>query len=232
LSCKVAKGTQAPTKVSKAGANPPPSSSVKPKILVLFYSTYGHVYTLAKEIVEGAKSAGADVDLKRVQETLPKEVLEKLVGVEPAKQWEQIPIAVATDLAAYDAIIIGCPNRFGGMAAQMKTFVDSLGQLWFKDELVGKFVSFFTSSGSQHGGIETTIFSSMIPFLHLGCVIVGLPYSFTGQKNMDEIIGPSPYGSATVAGKGDRQPVKTDLEGARFQGKHVAEMATRITRNK
>jgi len=204
--------------------------ATKPKVLVLFYSMYGHIYTLAKEVAEGAKAAGADVDIKRVAETLPKEVLEKMGAIEAAKQFEEIPIAVPTDLPQYDAIIVGAPTRFGNMPAQMKTFVDSLGQLWFTDKLVGKVVSFFTSTGSQHGGIETTIITSMIPWLHLGCMVVGLPYSYVGQKNLDEITGCSPYGAGTIAGKGDRQPVKTDLEGARFQGKHVAGIAAKLAR--
>jgi len=172
----------------------------KTKVLIVFYSTYGHVYTLAKEIAEGVKAAGAEVDIKRVAETLPKEVLEKMYALDAAKAWESVPIVKSEDLPNYDALILGFPTRFGLMAAQFKAFVDTLGQLWYGGSLVGKPVSFFTSTATQHGGVETTILSAMVPFLHLGCITVGVPPTFKGLGTVDEIVGITPYGTGTIAG--------------------------------
>eukprot|EP01016_Furgasonia_blochmanni_P023296 TRINITY_DN2518_c0_g1_i21.p2 TRINITY_DN2518_c0_g1~~TRINITY_DN2518_c0_g1_i21.p2 ORF type:complete len:163 (-),score=38.50 TRINITY_DN2518_c0_g1_i21:46-534(-) len=147
------------------------------KVLVVFYSTYGHIYTLAKAEAEGAKAAGCLVDIKRVPETLPEEVLVKMGAKDAAEQWKDVPFVTADDLKNYDAILFGFPTRFGGMAAQMKTFIDSLGGLWRNDGLVGKLGGIFTSSSLQHGGNELTILSSFVPLYHLGFSLVGLPYT-------------------------------------------------------
>jgi len=203
----------------------------KTKVLVLFYSTYGHVYALAKAIAEGVKSTGAEVTLKRVPETLSVEILDKMHALEAQKAFADVPIAKAEELADYDAIIIGTPTRFGLMAAQMKAFVDSLGQLWMTDALVGKVASFFTSTAGQHGGVEATLLTSMIPFFHLGCIMVGLPYSHKPLTEMNEIIGFTPYGAGTIAGgMGQRQPSALELEACKFQGKHVAEIAAKLAK--
>jgi NAD(P)H dehydrogenase (quinone) len=194
------------------------------KVLVLYYSSYGHIEAMAVAVAEGAKEAGAEVVVKRVPELVPEEVARK----SGYKLDQAAPIATIADLVDYDAIIIGTPTRFGNMAAQMKNFLDRTGGLWVQDELVGKIGSVFTSTGSQHGGQESTILSSHVVLLHLGMVIVGLPYSFKGQMRMDEITGGSPYGASTLAedgNRGDRRPSANELDGARFQGQHVAEVA-------
>jgi NAD(P)H dehydrogenase (quinone) len=194
------------------------------KVLVLYYSSYGHVERMASAVAEGVRDAGAAVVVKRVPELVPEEVAAK-----SAYQIDQAaPIATPAELADYDAIIIGTPTRFGNMAAQMKNFLDRTGGLWAEDRLVGKVGSVFTSTGSQHGGQESTILSAHVVLLHLGLVIVGLPYSFKGQLRMDEITGGTPYGASTLADDGDhgdRQPSANELAGARFQGRHVAEIA-------
>ena len=201
----------------------------KAKILVLFYSTYGHVFQLAKAAAEGAQSAGAEVSLKRVEETLSDDILGKLNALEARKLWAHIPIVDRDELQNYDAFLIGTPTRFGNMSAQMKTFVDSLGSLWVKNSLVGKPASFFTSTSSQHGGIETTIITSMVPWLHLGCIIVGLPYKYQSLSDMNEIIGSSPYGAATISGsKNERKVSQIDLGAAKFQGEYVAQIAAKL----
>ncbi len=194
------------------------------KVLVLYYSSYGHTETMAAAIAEGARGAGAKVDVKRVPELVTDEAAVKS-GYKTA---QVAPIATIDQLADYDAIIFGTPTRYGNMAAQMKNFLDQTGGLWFEDKLVGKVGSVFTSTGSQHGGQETTIQSTHTVLLHLGMVIVGLPYSFKGQMNMDEITGGSPYGASTLAGHGERQPSANELDGARYQGKHVAEIAAAL----
>ncbi|WP_281708782.1 NAD(P)H:quinone oxidoreductase [Phaeobacter italicus] len=194
------------------------------RILVLYYSSYGHIETMAMAVADGARQAGATADVKRVPELVPDAVASK----SGYKVDQQAPVAMVSELADYDAIIIGTPTRFGTMSSQMKNFLDQTGGLWFEDKLVGKVGSVFTSTGSQHGGQETTIQSTQTVLFHLGMMIVGLPYSFKGQMRMDEITGCSPYGASTLADDGnggDRQPSENELEGARFQGRHVAEIA-------
>ena len=194
------------------------------RVLVLYYSSYGHIETMAHAEAEGAKQAGADVVVKRVPELVPEEIARK----SGYKLDQAALIATVAELPDYDAIIIGTPTRFGNMAAQMKNFLDRTGSLWSQDKLVGKIGSVFTSTGSQHGGQESTILSAHVVLLHLGMVIVGLPYSFKGQMRMDEITGGSPYGASTLAengNHGDRQPSANELDGARYQGRHVAEVA-------
>lgn len=195
------------------------------KVLVLYYSSYGHIEQMAKAVAEGAREAGAQVDLKRVQELVPEELARK----SSFKLDQDAPIATVDELANYDAIIVGTPTRYGNMAAQMKNFWDQTGGLWMKGALVGKVGSVFASTASQHGGQETTITSTQTVLLHHGLVIVGLPYSFQGQMRMDEITGGSPYGATTIAGgDGSRQPSANELDGARFQGRHVATIAGKL----
>eukprot|EP01012_Entosiphon_sulcatum_P020979 TRINITY_DN25804_c0_g1_i1.p1 TRINITY_DN25804_c0_g1~~TRINITY_DN25804_c0_g1_i1.p1 ORF type:complete len:206 (+),score=34.50 TRINITY_DN25804_c0_g1_i1:57-674(+) len=202
-----------------------------PKVLVLFYSTYGHIYHMAKAVAEGAREAGAEVDVKRVPETLPTEVLEKLHAVEAQRAFAHVPVAEPSELANYDAIIFGTPTRFGSAAAQMKAFLDATGGLWLTGALVGKVGGVFTSSASQHGGNEATILNFIPYLLHQGLVVAGLPYAFQGQLQIDELAGGSPYGASTIAGgKGERLPSETDLAGARFQGKHIAQLAAKLSR--
>lgn len=194
------------------------------KILVLYYSSFGHIETMADAVAQGVREAGATVEVRRVPELVPETVAMKF----GYKRDQQAPVATITELADYDAIIIGTPTRFGNMAAQMKNFLDQTGRLWLEDRLVGKVGSVFTSTGSQHGGQETTIQSTHTVLLHLGMIVAGLPYSFKGQMRMDEITGGSPYGASTLADDGeggDRQPSTNELEGARFQGRHVAKIA-------
>lgn len=200
------------------------------KVLVLFYSTWGHIYKMALAAAEGAREvSGAEVDVRRVPETLPPEILAKMGAVEAQKQFEHIPTATVEDLAGYDAIIFGTPTRYGNMCGQMRQFLDATGSLWAKGALVGKVGSVFTSSGTQHGGQESTILSFHTTLLHLGMIIVGLPYSFEGQKRMDEVTGCSPYGASTIAGgSGERMPSENELAGARYQGRHVAKIAAKL----
>jgi NAD(P)H dehydrogenase (quinone) len=198
-----------------------------PKVLVLYYSSYGHIETMAQAVAEGAKSAGAEVAIKRVPELVPEDVAKS-----SHFKLEQIaPLATVEELADYDAIILGVPTRFGNMAAQMKNFLDQTGSLWFGGKLIGKVGSVFTSTATQHGGQESTILSTHTVLLHHGMIIVGLPYSWQGQMKLDEITGGSPYGATTIAaGDGSRQPSANELEGARFQGRHVAEIVAKLTR--
>ena len=197
------------------------------KVLVLYYSSYGHIETMAGAVAEGARSAGAEVHVKRVAELMPREAAEKA----HFKVDQAAPLATVEELPDYDAIIIGTPTRFGNMAAQMKNFLDQTGGLWFSGKLVGKVGSVFTSTATQHGGQESTILSTHTVLLHQGMVIVGLPYSFQGQMILSEISGGSPYGASTIAaGDGSRQPSENELAGARFQGKHVAEIAAKLAR--
>jgi len=202
------------------------------KVLVVFYSMYGHIYRLAEAIVEGAKEVkGAEVDMRRVPETLSEEILGKMGAIEAQKAFVHIPICNVDELASANAIIFGTPTRFGNMCGQMKQFLDATGQLWAKGSLVGKVASVFTSSNTQHGGQESTILSFHITLLHHGMVIVGLPYTFQGQMRMDEITGGSPYGTSTIAGsKGERMPSQNELAAARFQGRHVAAIAFKMTK--
>jgi NAD(P)H dehydrogenase (quinone) len=196
------------------------------RVLVLYHSTYGHIEAMAKAQAEGARSiAGAKVDIKRVPELVPDEVARQ-AGY---KLDQAAPIAVIDDLAEYDAIIVGCGTRFGRMASQMANFLDQAGGLWMSGVLNGKVGAAFTSSASQHGGQETTLFSIITNLLHFGMLPVGLPYSFTGQMTLDEITGGSPYGATTITGgKGQRMPSDNELAAARFQGRLVAETAARL----
>jgi NAD(P)H dehydrogenase (quinone) len=198
------------------------------KVLVLYYSAYGHVERMAQAVAEGARSvSGTEVAVKRVPELVSEEVARK----SGLKVDQKAPIATVDELAGYDAIIFGTPTRFGNMAAPMRSFLDQTGGLWVKGALVGKVGSVFTSTGTQHGGQETTITSFHSTLLHQGMIIVGLPYSFAGLLRMDEITGGGPYGAATLAKPdGSRQPSENELEGARFQGRHVAEIAARLVR--
>ncbi len=195
------------------------------KVLVVYYSSYGHVEKMAEAVAAGAKDAGADVALKRVPELVPEEVAKQ----SHFKLDQAAPIATPDELADYDAIIFGVPTRFGNMPAQMKNFLDQTGGLWFGGKLVGKVGSVFSSTATQHGGQESTILSTHTVLLHHGMVIVGLPYSFAGQMGVDELSGGSPYGATTIAaGDGSRQPSENELNGARFQGRHVAEIAAKL----
>jgi NAD(P)H dehydrogenase (quinone) len=197
------------------------------KVLVLYYSSYGHIETMAGAVAEGARSAGAEVHIKRVPELTPRDVAEK----SHFKLDQAALVATIDELPDYDAIIIGTPTRFGNMAAQMKNFLDQTGALWFGGKLIGKVGSVFTSTATQHGGQESTILSTHTVLLHHGMVIVGLPYSFQGQMSLAEITGGSPYGASTIsAGDGSRQPSENELAGARFQGKHVAGIAAKLAR--
>lgn len=202
------------------------------KILVLFYSMYGHNYKMAKAVVEGITSvSGVEAVLKRVPETIPEDVLEKSGAKEAQKQFEHIAIAEPLELSDYDAVIFGTPTRFGNMAGQMRNFLDQCGPLWANGSLVGKVGSVFTSAANQHGGLESTILSFHISLLHLGFIVVGLPYSFSGQMGTEEIKGLSPYGASTIAGsKGERWPSEIELNGAKFQGNHVAKITKQLNK--
>ena len=196
------------------------------KVLVLYYSTYGHVETMAEAVAEGARSVpGAAVTVKRVPELMPLEVAQR-AGV---KLDQAAAIAKPTELADYDAILIGTPTRYGRMASQMANFLDQTGSLWASNSLVGKVGSAFTSTASQHGGQEITLFSIITNLLHFGMVVVGLPYTAPAQLRLDEVTGGSPYGATTIAGSaGERQPSHNEIELARFQGRHVAEVARKL----
>jgi NAD(P)H dehydrogenase (quinone) len=195
------------------------------KVLVLYYSSYGHIETMAQAIAEGARSVGANVEVKRVPETAPPEVAQKAYF----KIDQSAPVATVDELANYDAIIIGCPTRFGRIASQMASFLDQAGGLWARGALNGKVGAAFTSTATQHGGQEVTLFSIITNLLHFGMTIVGLPYSFQGQMTLDEIVGGSPYGATTIAGgQGQRQPSVLELEGAKHQGQLVAKTANKL----
>ena len=200
------------------------------KILIAYYSMYGHVFQMAQAAAEGAKSVdGAEVTIKRVPETLPTEVLAKMGAVDAQKAQSHIEVCSAGDLAAADGIIFGTPTRFGNMCGQMRQFLDSTGGLWMKGALVGKVGSVMTASATQHGGQESTILSFHTTLLHHGMVIAGLPYSFQGQMGVTEITGGSPYGASTIAGgQGERMPSKNELDAARYQGRYVAQLAGRL----
>jgi NAD(P)H dehydrogenase (quinone) len=202
------------------------------KVLVVYYSTYGHVHKMAEAVAEGVKELdGAEVEIRRVPETLPQEVLEKMGAVDAQKSFSHVPVCTVDELATADAIIFGTPTRFGNMCGQMRQFLDATGQLWADGSLVGKVGSVFTSTATQHGGQESTILTFHVTLLHHGFVVVGLPYAFQGQMRIDEITGGSPYGASTIAGgDGSRMPSENELEAARFQGKHVAEIASRLAK--
>ncbi len=200
------------------------------KILIVYYSMYTHIHKMAEAIAEGVQEVpGCEVIIRRVPETLPPEVIAAMGAQDPQKAMAHIPIAQVDDLAAADAIIFGTPTRFGNMCGQMRQFLDATGGLWMKGALVGKVGSVFTSSGTQHGGQESTILSFHTTLLHHGMVIVGLPYAFAGQMDNSEITGGSPYGASTIAGtKGERVPTVNELAGARFQGAHVAKISKKL----
>ncbi|MBO9112119.1 NAD(P)H:quinone oxidoreductase [Agrobacterium sp. S2/73] len=195
------------------------------KVLVLYYSSYGHIETMAGSIAEGARSAGAEVTIKRVPETVPLEIAEKA----HFKINQEAPIATVAELADYDAIIVGTGTRFGRMSSQIAAFLDQAGGLWARGALNGKVGAAFASTGTQHGGQETTLFSIITNLMHFGMIIVGLPYSHQGQMSSEEIVGGAPYGATTVAGgDGSRQPSQIDLAGAFHQGEIVARTAAAL----
>ncbi|MBL8433677.1 MAG: NAD(P)H:quinone oxidoreductase [Zoogloea sp.] len=195
------------------------------RVLVLYYSTYGHIETMAEAVAEGARATGATVDVKRVPETVP----EAIAGPAHFKLDQAAPVAAVADLEHYDAIIVGCPTRFGRLPSQMASFFDQAGGLWARGALNGKVGGAFTSTATQHGGQEVTLFSVITNLLHFGLIIVGLPYSFQGQMTLDEIVGGSPYGATTIAGgQGQRQPSAIELDGARHQGRLIAETANKL----
>ena len=196
-----------------------------PKVLVLYYSAYGHIETMAEAVAEGARAAGATVDIKRVPETAPEEVAKAAFF----KLDQKAPVAKIDDFADYDAIVIGTGTRFGRISSQMASFLDQAGGLWMRGALNGKVGAAFTASASQHGGQETTLFSLITNLLHFGMVVVGLPYSFRGQLVLDEVAGGSPYGATTItASDGSRQPTQNELDGARHQGEIVARTAQKL----
>ncbi|MCJ2131947.1 NAD(P)H:quinone oxidoreductase [Methylobacterium sp. E-045] len=197
------------------------------KVLVLYYSSWGHVEQMAHAVAEGAREAGAEVSVKRVPELVPDDVAKQF----HYKLDQPAPIATVDELADYDAIIFGTPTRYGNMAAQMKQFIDQTGGLWAQGKLIGKVGSVFTSTASQHGGQETTLTSFHTVLFHHGMVVVGLPYSFAGQNGLEQVKGGTPYGASTIAdGDGSRQPASIELDGARYQGKHVAGIVAKLVR--
>ena len=196
-----------------------------PKVLILYYSSYGHIEAMANAIADGAREAGASVDVKRVPETAPLEVAQAA----HFKLDQAAPVATIEELKDYDAIIVGTGTRFGRMSSQMAAFWDSAGGVWARGELNGKVGAAFTSSATQHGGQETTLFSIITNLLHFGMTIVGLDYGFAGQMRNDEVVGGAPYGATTIAnGDGSRQPSETELEGARYLGRRVADTAAKL----
>jgi NAD(P)H dehydrogenase (quinone) len=199
--------------------------SLMSKVLVLYYSTYGHIETMAQAVAEGARTTGATVDVKRVPETVPEEIAKSA----HFKLAQAAPVASVAELADYDAIVVGAPTRFGRMPGQMASFLDQAGGLWARGALHGKVGGAFTSTATQHGGQEVTLFSIITNLMHFGMVIVGLPYSHAGQMTLDEIVGGSPYGATTIAGgQGQRAPSAIELEGARHQGRLVAQTANKL----
>ncbi|MDB6002345.1 MAG: quinone oxidoreductase, partial [Rhizobacter sp.] len=199
------------------------------KVLVLYYSTYGHTEQLAQAVAEGARSAGADVALKRVPELMPPDVARQA----GAKLEQAADVASPGELPHYDAIIIGTPTRFGRVSSQMASFLDQTGDLWAKGALVGKVGGAFVSTASQHGGMETTLFSVLTSLMHHGMITVGLPYAYAGLVKMDEVTGGTPYGASTIAGAdGSRQPTENELAGGRFQGRHIAEVTAALQRGR
>jgi NAD(P)H dehydrogenase (quinone) len=196
-----------------------------PKVLVLYYSAYGHIETMAQAIAEGARGAGATVDIKRVPETVP----DAVARAHHFKLDQAAPIAKVEDLAEYDAIVVGTGTRFGRISSQMASFLDQAGGLWARGALNGKVGGAFASTGTQHGGQEMTLFSIIANLLHFGMVVVGLPYSHQGQMTIEEITGGAPYGATTIAGgDGSRQPSENELAGARHQGELIAKTAQKL----
>ncbi len=202
------------------------------KVVIPIYSMYGHIYKMAQAVKEGVEEVeGMEGEIMRVPETLPAEVLEKMGATETKKEIDQLPVVTPEDLAAADAIIFGTPTRFGNMVGQMRQFLDSTGGLWAEGKLVGKIGGVFTSSNTQHGGQESTILSTHTTMLHQGMIIAGLPYTFEGQSNINEITGGSPYGASTIAAPdGSRMPSENELDGARYQGRYIAGIAKKLNR--
>jgi NAD(P)H dehydrogenase (quinone) len=199
--------------------------TIMTKVLVLYYSAYGHIERMANAVAEGAREAGASVDVKRVPETVPPEIAK----ASHFKLDQAAPVAKVDELANYDAIIVGTGTRFGRISSQMASFLDQAGGLWMRGALVGKVGGAFTSTATQHGGQETTLYSIIGNLLHFGMVIVGMNYGFTGQMRLDEVTGGAPYGATTIAGgDGSRQPSETELGGARYQGRSIAETARKL----
>ena len=200
------------------------------KVLIVFYSMYGHIHQMAEAVAVGVREVpGCEPIIKRVPETLSEEVLGKMGALAAQRSMAHIPVAQVDDLASADAIIFGTPTRFGSMCGQMRQFLDATGQLWAKGSLVGKVGSVFASSATQHGGQESTILSFHTTLLHQGMVVVGLPYTFAGQMGIGEMTGCSPYGASTITGgQGERMPSENELAGARFQGAHVARIAQKL----
>jgi NAD(P)H dehydrogenase (quinone) len=197
-----------------------------PKVLVLYYSSYGHIETMANAVAEGARAVGAEAVVKRVPETVPEDVARN----SHYKLDQAAPVATVDELPEYDAIIVGTGTRYGRMTSQMAAFLDRTGGLWAKGALNGKVGAAFTSTATQHGGQETTLFSIITNLMHFGMVVVGLPYSFQGQMRLDEVTGGAPYGATTIAGgDGSRQPSANELDGARYLGGHVAQTAAKLT---
>ncbi|MGV7123137.1 NAD(P)H:quinone oxidoreductase [Sphingopyxis sp. 550A] len=195
------------------------------KILILYYSTYGHIEVMANAVAEGARAAGGEVALKRVPETVPEEIARGAYF----KLDQDAPLCTVEELPGYDAIIFGFPTRYGRLPAQMAAFLDQTGPLWMRNAFVGKVGSVFTATATQHGGQETTLISTVASLMHLGMVVVGLPYSFEGQTTIDEMAGASPYGATTITGgQGQRMPSDIELAGARFQGELVARTAAKL----
>jgi len=201
------------------------------KVLVVYYSMYGHIHKMAAAVADGANEVpGSEVVLRRVPETLSEEILGKMGAIESQKRMAHILVCKVEELADADAVLFGTPTRFGNMCGQMRQFLDATGGLWQKGALVGKVGGVFASSNTQHGGQESTILSFHITLLHQGFVVVGLPYAFQGQMRMDEITGGSPYGASTIAGSdGSRMPSENELAAARFQGKHAARIAAKLS---
>lgn len=199
------------------------------RVFIVYYSLYGHVHAMAQAVAEGVRDAGLEAELFRVPETLPDEVIEKMGAKSFHKEFQKLPVITPDELAKADAIIFGTPTRFGNMSSQMRSFLDATGGIWSRGALAGKVGSVFTSSGTQHGGQESTILSMHITLLHHGMIIAGLPYTFAGQTTMDEITGCSPYGASTIAGgSGERFPSANELAGARYQGRYVARIARQL----
>jgi NAD(P)H dehydrogenase (quinone) len=201
------------------------------KVLIVYYSMYGHIHAMAQAVAQGVKEVdGARVEICRVPETLSQEILEKMGAVKAQEAMAHVPICSVEDLSGSDAIIFGTPTRFGNMCGQMRQFLDATGSLWAKDALVGKVGSVFTSSSTQHGGQESTILSFHNTLLHHGMIVVGLPYSFKGQSVTDQVTGGSPYGASTIAAPdGSRMPSDNELDAARYQGRHVATIASKLS---
>jgi len=200
------------------------------KMLIIYYSMYGHIRTMAETAAAAAlEIPGVEVALRRVPETLSDDILGKMGALDAAKALAEVPVVTVDELAEADAVLFGTPTRFGNMTGQMRQFLDSTGGLWMKGALVGKPGGVFASSATQHGGQESTIVSFHTYKLHQGMVVVGLPYSFTGQMGVGEIVGGSPYGASTIAGgDGARMPSQRDLDGVRFQAQHLAQIAKKL----